>query len=115
MQARFRPFTAAGIIRETIAPMSIYSQVSEIIQMHKTGGHALQFLQHPRWEELEFHLGDVLASAPPMFLFIAAPDEEFERAPMYWLRCQLGLFYQVMRFPARSRAGRAPPHHHLPP
>jgi hypothetical protein len=40
-----------------------------------------------------------------LFFYLDAVDEEFSHAPMYWRRCQKGLFYQVMRFLRDPRLG----------
>ena len=48
---------------------------------------------------------EVLVDRPPLFFYLDAVDEEFSHAPMYWLRCQKGLFYQVMRFLRDSKLG----------
>ncbi|HJZ08709.1 MAG TPA: serine/threonine-protein kinase, partial [Trebonia sp.] len=41
----------------------------------------------------------------PVFFYLDAVDEEFSHAPMYWLKCQEGLFYQVMRLLRDQKLG----------
>ncbi|WP_027360142.1 P-loop ATPase, Sll1717 family [Desulforegula conservatrix] len=86
-------------------PLSIYSQVIDIIHQHRSGRHFTIFCNSPLWESLEYDLGEILKTMPPVCFFVDAVDDEFAHAPMYWLRCQKGLFYQVMRFLRDSRLG----------
>jgi len=86
-------------------PLSIYSQVTEIIHQMRSDRQFVEFCNSPLWESLEYELATILHNAPPVCFFVDAVDEEFAHAPMYWLRCQKGLFYQVMRFLRDSRLG----------
>ena len=56
-----------------------------------------RYLDDPLWDDLEDLLGEVLSQCKPIYFYLDAIDEEFSHAPMYWLKCQEGLFYQVMR------------------
>lgn len=40
-----------------------------------------------------------------IYFFIDSVDEEYGHAPMYWLRCQKGLFYRVMRLLRKDTYG----------
>jgi len=62
-----------------------------------------RLLDDPTWDDLEIRLGRLMRSMPPIYVFIDAVDEEFAHAPMEWLRCQKGLFYELLRF-LRHRA-----------
>ena len=78
-------------------PRSIYSEVRDIINQQR-GAHQLSaYLDDPLWDDLEDLLGEVLSQCKPIYFYLDAIDEEFSHAPMYWLKCQEGLFYQVMR------------------
>ena len=55
------------------------------------------YLDDPLWDDLEDLLGNVVGQCKPIYFYLDALDEEFSHAPMYWLKCQEGLFYQVMR------------------
>lgn len=85
------------ILRDFGCPLTIYSQVSEIINLHNTGNQLTKYLENPLWNELENMIAEVLKTCPPICFYIDAVDEEFAHAPMYWHRCQKGLFYQTMR------------------
>lgn len=87
-----------NLLSKATTPMSAYSQVTYIINSHKSAKDFNNFCEDELWESLEYVLGQILKDAPPFFLFIDAIDDEFAHAPMYWLRCQKGLFYQVMKF-----------------
>ena len=87
------------------SPLSIYSQVTEIIEGHHSREHISAYLKHFLWAELAYTLSEIIKESPPIALYLDAVDEEFAHAPMYWLRCQKGLFYQVMRFLQDSELG----------
>ncbi len=78
-------------------PRSIYSQVREIVNQHHTAHQLSRYLDDPLWDDLEDLLSEIVAHCKPIFFYLDAVDEEFGHAPMYWLKCQEGLFYQVMR------------------
>jgi len=99
----FKP--VLGGAHDCRAPLSVYSQLIEIINSHQTRNGIERYLKHRRWAELEYRVADRLNSLPPMCFYIDAIDEEFRHAPMYWLMCQKGLFYQVFRLLRDSRLG----------
>jgi hypothetical protein len=88
---------AEYLFPEVGTPRGPYNQLSELIATHASG-HALEgTLREPRWGDLEYWLGEFIRDAPPIFFYLDAVDDEYEAAPNYWMRCQKGLFYQVMR------------------
>ena len=86
------------ILSESRCVTSCYDELKQIIQSHSTADQINTFLYDSRWVELEQILKGIIPSCPPLFFYIDAIDEEFAHAPMYWMRCQKGLFYQTMRF-----------------
>src|SRR6201996_553566 len=78
-------------------PRSIYGQVRDIITQRQTAHQLSAYLDDPLWDDLEDLLGEVLSHCKPIYFYLDAIDEEFGHAPMYWLKCQEGLFLQVMR------------------
>lgn len=91
---------------QTTTPLSVYSQVNEIIRDPAFSARWLdQMVSHRQWEELEYTLGDLLDRYPPICFYIDAIDDEFRHAPAFWLMCQKGLFYQVMRQLRDTRLG----------
>jgi hypothetical protein len=88
-----------------LTPLSAYSQVTQIISQHGSPGALARYLADPRWDALEHTLAQALPGCPPLCFFYDAVDEEFERAPMYWLPCQQGLFYAVMNLLRDARFG----------
>ena len=78
-------------------PRSIYSEVRDIINQQHNAHQLSTYLDDPLWDDLEDLLGEVLSQCKPIYFYLDAIDEEFSHAPMYWLKCQEGLFYQVMR------------------
>jgi len=57
------------------------------------------------WANLEDLIADVIKRVPPICFFIDSVDEEYENAPMFWLRCQKGLFFRTMRFLRDAKLG----------
>jgi hypothetical protein len=86
-------------------PRSIYTELRTIINGQRTARQLTAYLDDTAWDDLEDVLAEVLRTCPPIFFYLDAVDEEFSHAPMYWLRCQKGLFYQVMRFLRDPRLG----------
>jgi hypothetical protein len=78
-------------------PRSVYSQVRDIINERQTAHQLSTYLDDPLWDDLEDLLGEIIGQCKPIYFYLDAVDEEFSHAPMYWLKCQEGLFYQVMR------------------
>ena len=86
-------------------PRSIYTQVRDIINQQQTAHQLSAYLDDPLWDDLEDLLGEVVGQCKPIYFYLDALDEEFSHAPMYWLKCQEGLFYQVMRMLRDHRLG----------
>ena len=86
-------------------PRSIYTQVRDIINQRQTAHQLSAYLDDPLWDDLEDLLGEVVGQCKPIYFYLDALDEEFSHAPMYWLKCQEGLFYQVMRMLRDHRLG----------
>jgi Protein tyrosine and serine/threonine kinase len=78
-------------------PRGIYSEVRDIINQQQSAHQLSTYLDDPLWDDLEDLLGEVVSQCKPVYFYLDAVDEEFSHAPMYWLKCQEGLFYQVMR------------------
>ena len=87
----------ARLLDDFRRPRSIYSQVRDIINQRQTAHQLSTYLDDPLWDDLEDLLGEVIGQCKPIYFYLDAVDEEFSHAPMYWLKCQEGLFYQVMR------------------
>ena len=93
------------LLDEFRRPRSIYSQVRDIINQEQTAHQLSRYLDDPLWDDLEDLLGEVVGQCKPIYFYLDALDEEFGHAPMYWLKCQEGLFYQVMRMLRDHRLG----------
>ena len=90
--------TSAGPGRSTV-------EVRDIINQQQTAHQLSTYLDDPLWDDLEDLLGEVVGRCKPIYFYLDALDEEFSHAPMYWLKCQEGLFYQVMRMLRDHRLG----------
>ena len=95
----------AHLLGEFRRPRSIYSELRTIINGQNNARQLTSYLDDAAWDDLEDVLAQLLRTCPPIFFYLDAVDEEFSHAPMYWLRCQMGLFYQVMRFLRDPRLG----------
>jgi class 3 adenylate cyclase len=95
----------ARLLDDFRRPRSVYSEVRDIINQRHTGHQLSTYLDDPLWDDLEDLLGEVIGQCKPIYLYLDAVDEEFSHAPMYWLKCQEGLFYQVMRLLRDHRLG----------
>jgi hypothetical protein len=95
----------ARLLEDFRRPRSVYSQVRDIINQRQTGHQLSTYLDDPLWDDLEDLLGEVASQCKPIYFYLDAMDDEFSHAPMYWLRCQEGLFYQVMRLLPHHRLG----------
>jgi hypothetical protein len=95
----------ARLLDDFRRPRSIYSQVRDIINQRQTAYQLSTYLDDPLWDDLEDMLGEVVGRCKPIYFYLDAVDEEFSNAPMYWLKCQEGLFYQVMRLLRDHRMG----------
>jgi len=95
----------ARLIGDSRRPRSIYSQVRDIINERQTAHQLSAYLDDPLWDDLEDLLGEIIGQCKPIYFYLDAIDEEFSHAPMYWLKCQEGLFYQVMRLLRDHRLG----------
>ena len=104
-QAEEMEHSYARLIDDFRRPRSIYSQARDIINQRHTAHQLSTYLDDPLWDDLEDLLGEVLCRCKPIYFYLDAVDEEFSHAPMYWLKCQEGLFYQVMRLLRDHRMG----------
>jgi hypothetical protein len=95
----------ARLLGDSRRPRSIYSEVRDIINERQTAHQLSTYLDDPLWDDLEDLLGEVVGQCKPIYFYLDAVDEEFSHAPMYWLKCQEGLFYQVMRLLRDHRLG----------
>jgi hypothetical protein len=95
----------ARLLDDFRRPRSIYTQVRDIINQQNTAHQLSTYLDDPLWDDLEDLLGEVVGQCKPIYFYLDAVDEEFGHAPMYWLKCQEGLFYQVMRLLRDHRLG----------
>jgi hypothetical protein len=97
--------TYARLLDDFRRPRSIYSQVRDVVNERHTAHQLSSYLDDPLWDDLEDVLGEVIARCKPIYFYLDGVDEEFSHAPMYWLKCQEGLFYQVMRLLRDHRLG----------
>ena len=95
----------ARLLDDFRRPRTIYSQVRDIINQAHSAHQLSTYLDDPLWDDLEDLLGEVIGQCKPIYFYLDAVDEEFSHAPMYWLKCQEGLFYQVMRLLRDPRLG----------
>src|SRR4051794_11037006 len=90
------------ILPRSSTPRPVYAEVADILRSFHTPKGLRHELTHRSWVELEYWLGLAMADVAPMYLYIHPGDDHFERAPMYWPKCQKGLFLQVMEMVDRE-------------
>ena len=95
----------ARLLDDFRRPRSIYSHVRDIINQRQTAHQLSTYLDDPLWDDLEDLLSEIIGHCKPIYFYLDAVDEEFSHAPMYWLKCQEGLFYQVMRLLRDQKLG----------
>jgi hypothetical protein len=96
----------SGIIRDFgKEPRTPYTTLVSLISRTRTLNGLLKMLDDPLWDDLENRISRLLVVAPPVFIFLDAHDEFFNDAPMYWLRCQKGLFYETLRLHKHTKLG----------
>ena len=95
----------ARLLDDVRRPRSIYGQLRDIINQRQTAHQLSTYLDDPLWDDLEDLLGEILSRCKPIYFYLDAVDEEFSHAPMYWLKCQEGLFLQVMRLLRDQKLG----------
>jgi hypothetical protein len=93
------------LMQEFRRPLSVYSQVSHIINTFNTDHLFSRYFDDPDWPVLEDLIAEIIRRVSPVCFFIDSVDEEYENAPMFWLRCQKGLFYRTMRFLRDAKLG----------
>ena len=95
----------ARLLDDFRRPRPIYGQMRDIINQWQTAHQLSAYLDDPLWDDLEDLLGEILSHCKPIYFYLDAVDEEFSHAPMYWLKCQEGLFLQVMRLLRDQKLG----------
>ncbi|SDY88183.1 P-loop ATPase, Sll1717 family [Tessaracoccus flavus] len=85
------------LIRRAKAERSPFTTLKQLIDGAHSPQSLLAMVNNPLWDDLETRVAQHLRDAPPLYFIIDAIDEEYARAPAYWLRCQKGLFYETMR------------------
>jgi Protein tyrosine and serine/threonine kinase len=95
----------ARLLDDFLRPRPIYGQMRDIITQRQTAHELSTYLDDPLWDDLEDLLGEILSHCKPIYFYLDAVDEEFSHAPMYWLKCQEGLFLQVMRLLRDQKLG----------
>ena len=86
-------------------PMDPYTEARNILSFYTTRSEFESFFSLREWDELDAILSHILPKLPPIYFFLDCIDDEYSHAPMYWMRCQKGLFYRCMRFLRHSVYG----------
>lgn len=77
--------------------LSIYDNLRVLIHSCTSRHSARLLLEDHAWIELDSWLKRIVGRLPPICYFLDAIDDEFARAPLYWMQCQMGLFEHIMR------------------
>jgi hypothetical protein len=81
-----------------LAKMDVYAEVRNILSFYENREQFDSYFSYREWDILDALLSGILVKLPPIYFFIDCIDDEYSHAPMYWMRCQKGLFYRCMRF-----------------
>ena len=88
---------ADNILPAFSCEMSAYAELKAVLSRIKTVSDFEMYVNNYNWDMLDQLIGKLLVKMPKIFFFIDCIDEEYHRAPMYWMRCQKGLFYRTMK------------------
>ena len=94
-----------SILRRTPRTRSVYGEARAIATQATSRDRLARELRHPDWDDLEEHLGEILAALPPICFYLDSVDEQFGSAPLYWLQCQKGLCNAVLELFRDPRFG----------
>jgi len=103
---QFQQTDRGRLLRAFNGPVSVYRQMHEIVSSYHSRNSLFDFLQSYYWADFEGILAGALQKAPPVFLFLDALDEHFERSPRWWLKCQEGLFCETVRLQRSNQWNR---------
>lgn len=78
---------------------SVYTELKDLLQPNsfKSANDFYKFAFSPEWDDIKQIVSDLLRDRMPLYFFIDSSDDEYAHAPMYWMQCQKGLFYRIMR------------------
>jgi|GEM_PF-3069645 len=78
--------------------VDLYTAVSNILHNIRTKNEFKKYVNNVEWSHAKGCLEGLLNKLPPIYFFVDCIDDEYSHAPLYWMRCQKGLFYECMRF-----------------
>ena len=85
-----------AIDRHTRTPPLRLRSLRQIINSANTAHQPTGSSMRPFGMTSKTFWGRQFGHVRPSFFYLDGVDEEFSSAPMYWLHCQKGLFYEVM-------------------
>ena len=97
LKEKLLKYSEKGLFPKYHVPMGIYAEARAVLTEFHTANLFNNYINYSAWDELDFIINRILRELPPIYFFIDSVDEEYAHAPMYWLRCQKGLFYRIMR------------------
>lgn len=86
------------MLGEPRTPHRVTQEAQTIIHDYDQFGRLTEYLNNPRWADIEYIAAEALNATLGLYLYIDDIDKNFRWAPSYWIQCQRGLFYAVMDF-----------------
>lgn len=87
------------------APTSIFNELRSFLASFNSLRDLDIYLNQEIWGAFESELAVLIKKMPPIYLFLDQLDDDFSKAPFYWLKCQFGLFQTIFRFVRNSTYG----------
>lgn len=97
LDMRLRYPDLLGSVAGCHAPVTVFSQVDEILTKVRERARLDAYLRSGEWPVFIEALGQALDGAPPWWLLLDLSDVKLEQAPSAWLACQHGLLRAIAR------------------
>jgi hypothetical protein len=81
-----------------VETLDLYSSANAILCEYTKREKIIEYLDKPEWDFAINYLTEISHDLPCIYLLTDCIDEDFASAPLYWMNCQKGLFYQSIRF-----------------
>src|SRR5690606_30715070 len=93
------------VIPKGNASTSVVNQMRSFIASFNSLSNLEAYLKRELWGSLETELERLIKKMPPMYFFLDQLDDDYEKAPYHWLKCQYGLFSAIFRFVRNNTYG----------
>lgn len=77
---------------------SLFNELTSFLGQFNSGEDLRRRIYDQKWVELENTINEALRTSPPLYFFLDQLDDDLQKAPYHWIKCQYGLFSAIMRF-----------------